>query len=494
MDNQVEECPMGRTLIKASYIIAFDGAKHRYLLDGQLVYEGDTIAYVGRDYHGTVDKIIDAGNKIVSPGFVNTHIHMQESVLDRSFVEGGGSPEFGGDTLVDFLMPRSRTMDASMRRVCTEYSLAEVLRSGTTTCVELGHDVQDLVDLVPRYGNRIYFAPMFNSAAWFSPDGQSVDYAWKEDEGRGELDRVVRWIRDLDGEFGGLMRGMLCPAQADCCTEGLLLRTREFADELGVPVTIHTSQSEYETENMVARTGKTPVAWMQDIGFLGDDVTLAHAIYLSGTKWTSHPPGDIEIIAEGGASVAHSPWVFCRDGMAMDSFHKYQQAGINLTLGTDTCPQNMIQSMRMASIFSKSVEDNPWATTGADVFNAATLGGARALGREDLGRLSAGAKADIVIFRGDSMNMVPLRDPVNNIVFSAETEDVETVIINGKVVLEEGRVLGLGDRAGDLYAEVQSIGQKVWSRIESEDRLGRAIDQLSPPSFEYWADNADGVV
>jgi cytosine/adenosine deaminase-related metal-dependent hydrolase len=460
---------VGKTRIDASFIIAFDGTGHRYLRDGQLVYEGDTILYVGKGYPGRVDDVIDAAGKIVSPGFIDTHIHMQESVLDRSFVEGGGSPEFGGDTLIDFLMPRSRAMDASMRRVCTEYSLAEVLRSGATTCVEMGGDVRDLVDLVPRYGNRIYFAPMFNSADWFSPDGKTVDYAWKADEGRGELDRVVGWIREFDGEFDGLLQGMLCPAQADTCTEGLLRRAREQADELGVPLTIHTSQSEYEVDNMVARTGKTPVAWMEDIGFLRDDVLLGHTIYLSGTRWTDHPAGDIEIIAEAGASVAHSPWVFCRDGMAMDSFSKYQRAGINLALGTDTCPQNMIQSMRLASIFSKAQEGNPRVTTGADVFNAATLGGAKALGRPDLGRLSPGAKADIVIFSGDSMNMVPVRDPVNNIVFSAEMEDVETVVVNGKVVLDGGEVLGQG-----------------------EDRLGRTVDLLSPLSFEHWDDGRDG--
>ncbi len=327
---------------------------------------------------------------------------------------------------------------------------------------------------------------MFKSASWYSPDGKNVDYAWKEDDGLGGLEQAVNWIREYDGEFDGLMKGVLSPAQADTCTEELLRRTREYARELKVPLTIHTCQSEYDTENMVARTGKTPVAWMQDIGFLGDDVILAHAIYLSGTKWTEHPAGDVEIIAESGASVAHAPWVFCRDGMAMDSFYKYQQAGINLTLGTDTCPQNMIQSMRLASIFSKSVENNPRATNGADVFNAATLGGAKALGRDDLGRLSAGAKADIVIFSGRSMNMVPLRDPVNNIVFSAEMEDVETVIVNGKFVLESGKVLGLGDRAEELYDKIQRIGEEVWSRIENEDRLGRTIDQLSPLSFEYW--------
>jgi cytosine/adenosine deaminase-related metal-dependent hydrolase len=477
---------MSKTLIKASFIIAFDGIEHKYLLDGELVYEGDTILFVGKEYEGEVDKLIDATNKIVSPGFVNTHIHMQGSVLDRSFVEGGGSPEFGGDTLMDFLMPKSRVMDSSMRRVCTEYSLAEVLRSGTTTCVELGDDISDLLDLVPQYGNRIYFAPMFNSSSWYSPDGKTVDYAWKDDDGLSELDRAVDWIREYDDEFNGLMKGVLSPAQADTCTEKLLHRTREYAADLKVPLTIHTCQSEYEVENMVARTGKTPVAWMEEIGFLGKDVILAHAIYLSGTKWTDHPAGDVEIIANSGASIAHAPWVFCRDGMAMDSFYKYQQAGINLTLGTDTCPQNMIQSMRLASIFSKSIEANPWATTGADVFNAATLGGAKALGRDDLGRLSPGAKADIVIFSGNSMNMVPLRDPVNNIVFSAEMEDIQTVIVNGETVLEDGDVLGLGERAGELYTKIQEIGEEVWSRIEGEDRLGRTIDQLSPPSFEYW--------
>ncbi|NQV05574.1 amidohydrolase family protein [bacterium] len=485
---------MGRTLIKASHIIAFDGVGHRYVLDGHLVYEGDSILYVGPSYQGEVDAVIDAGSKVVSPGFINTHVHMQHSPLDRSFVENGGSPEFGGDTLIDFLMPRNRVMDPSMRRVCTEFSLAEVLRSGTTTCVEIGDDIDDLVDLVPRYGNRIYFAPMFRSADWFSPDGLSVDYAWKEDEGQEDLDRVAGWVRDFDGAADGLLRGMLCPAQADTCTEALLLRARDHARDLGVPMTIHTAQSEYETANMVARTGKTPVAWMHDIDFLGSDVILAHAIYLSGTKWTDLPAGDIEIIAESGASIAHAPWVFCRDGMAMDSFRRYQQAGINMTLGTDTCPQNMIQSMRLASIFSKSVENDPWATTPADVFNAATLGGAKALGREDLGRLSAGAKADIVIFSGDSMNMVPLRDPVTNIVFNAEMEDVETVIINGKTVLEDGRVTGLGDRAADLHAEMQKVARKVWSRIEGEDRLGRTVNQLSPLSFDCWDGVADGGV
>jgi hypothetical protein len=94
-------------------------------------------------------------------------------------------------------------------------------------------------------------------------------------------------------------------------------RTRIQASQLGVPVTVHACQSEYEVANVVDRYGKTPIAWIRDIGFLRDNVILDHALYLSGTKWTGHPAGDIEAIAEAGASVAHAPWVFGRDGMAL---------------------------------------------------------------------------------------------------------------------------------------------------------------------------------
>jgi cytosine/adenosine deaminase-related metal-dependent hydrolase len=328
---------------------------------------------------------------------------------------------------------------------------------------------------------------MYGSAFWHSPDGRNVAYQWLEDGGVGRMEQVVEMIREHDGAVNGLLRGLLSPAQADTSTEELLRKTQEYAEELKVPVTIHTCQAEWEVTNMMERVGKTPVAWLRDIGFLKENVILAHTMYLSGTRWTDLPPDDVEIIAESGASVAHAPWVFGRDGIALDSFYKYQKAGINMTLGTDTCPQNMIQSMRLASIYSKAMEGgNPHTTTGADVFNAATLGGAKFLGREDLGRLAPGAKADIVIFSGDTMNMVPLRDPVNNIVFSAEMEDVETVIVNGRTVLEEGQVLGAGDRVKEINQRIQEAAEEVWSKIQTVDREGRTVNELSPLSFEPW--------
>ncbi len=474
--------------IVASDIIAFDGIQHRHLRDGEVVYRDRDIVFVGSHYDEAVDTTIDATGKVVCPGFINTHSHLAGSPLDRSFVEGGGPPELGYDTLIDYLMPRLEILGPEADAACLEFSMAEILRSGTTTCVEMGDaGLGGLPDLISRYGNRIYYAPLYNSAAWYSPNGRTVAYDWREQAGLDRLEQIAGEIEANNGGFDGLLCGMLALAQADTCTEELLARTREHAARLGVPITIHVAQAPWEIDNMVERVGTTPVGWLRDIGFLDETVTLGHAIFLGGTRWTDRPEDDIATIAECGSSVGHAPWVFGRDGMGLDSFAGYQRAGINMTIGTDTSPQNMIQAMRLAAIYSRMMEGgNPRATSAADVFNAATLGGAAALGRDDLGRIAPGAKADLVIFSGTSTNMTPLRDPIQNIVFSAETEDVEMVIINGRTVLEDGRVLGLGDRGEDVNARVQRIAEDMWSGIAQVDREGRTIGDLAPPSFEPW--------
>src|SRR5206468_9770738 len=124
--------------------------------------------------------------------------------------------------------------------------------------------------------------------------------------------------------------------------------------------------------------------------------------------------GDVELMGDAGCSVAHAVWVFARRGVAMESFARYKKAGINMSLGTDTNPQSVIEAMRWAAVVSKMMERSTEATTAADVFDAATLGGARALLRDDLGRIAPGAKADLVLWKASSWRMTPLRDPVKN--------------------------------------------------------------------------------
>jgi 5-methylthioadenosine/S-adenosylhomocysteine deaminase len=473
-----------KTLIRASYIIAFDGTRHRYLRDGEIVYQDQDIVYVGKKYKGEVEEVIQASGKVVSPGFISTHAHLATTPLDRSFIEDRGNPQFYCSGLYDSLAVRLLSMEREMFRACLEYSLAELLRSGTTTVVEIGRYGEDLIGLIPTLGNRVYFGQTYRSGQWYTPDSKQVLYEWFDDLGKGAMDQALAFIERHDGAFDGLVKGLLCPGQVDTCTEELLVKSQEWAHRLNVPVTIHVSQAVIEFNEMLRRHGKTPIRWLRDIGFLQKNVVLGHAIIVGGTSWANYPPGDLETMAESGCSVAHAPWVFCRRGIAMESFYQYQKAGINMTLGTDTCPQNMIQAMRWAAVLSKIYERFTESTTAVDVFNAATLGGAKALGREDLGRLSPGAKADMVIFSGETTNMVPLRDPVKNIVYNSEMEDVEAVIINGRTVLRDGRVLGADVEA--LNHKLQEAGERLWPRMNLFDRSHRTIDELSPLSFDPW--------
>ena len=156
-----------------------------------------------------------------------------------------------------------------------------------------------------------------------------------------------------------------------------------------------------------------------------------------------------------------------------------------MTLGTDTTPQSMIEAMKFAAVISKIIDRQTEVATAADVFNAATLGGAKAIGRDDLGRIAEGAKADLVIWEGDSVWMTPLRDPIKNIVFNAQAEDVKTVIVNGKTVMQAGVIPGVPD-IKVLARKMQKAGVRVWANMLKGDWAGREVDEISPQSFPYW--------
>jgi len=168
----------------------------------------------------------------------------------------------------------------------------------------------------------------------------------------------------------------------------------------------------------------------------------------------------------------------------MESFASYRRAGVNMALGTDTNPQSVLEAMRWAAVVSKIVERNTEATTAAHVFDAATLGGARALGRDDLGRIAPGAKADLVLWKGASWGMTPLRDPVKNIVYNATAEDVDRVWVDGRLVVDGGRVRAADERA--ILAALQAGGERMWPRMARFDWAGRDAGALSPQTYPEW--------
>jgi cytosine/adenosine deaminase-related metal-dependent hydrolase len=474
-----------RTVIRAGWIVAFDGRGHRLLRDGVVVLEGPSILHVGRSFDGTADATVDARDRVVTPGFITTHAHIAGSPLDRSFIEDTGRPQFFYSGLFEMLPVRAAAQDDEASRACVDFSMAELLRGGCTTVMEMGGLGEYVVERAGHYGIRVYMGPVFRSGRWVTRDGRRVVWEWDEAAGREGLKRAVEFHARHDGAHGDLVRVFFGPSQIDTCTPELLREAKRCADERDRPFQTHVSQSVVEFLEMLGRHGTTPVAWMRDLGLLGPRTILGHAIIVGGSSWTNYPAGDVALMGDAGCSVAHAPWVFIRRGVAMESFARYKAAGVNLSLGTDTNPQSLLEAMRWAAVASKVVERNTGATTAGDVFDAATLGGARALGRDDLGRIAPGAKADLVLWKAASWTMTPLRDPVKNLVYNATTEDVDRVFVNGRLVVDGGRVLAADETA--VLRALQAAGERMWPRMKDADWAGRPADQLSPQTYPDWA-------
>jgi 5-methylthioadenosine/S-adenosylhomocysteine deaminase len=488
----VAEGDVGSTRIDAPWIIGFDGSEHRLIKDGSLVYDGNTVTYVGpRASAPDAARVIDAADRIVSPGFICMHSHLCDSPFAKSFRDDLGNKQFWMSGLYEHLGPISGANVETTARAAIRFSLLEVLRSGVTTIVDTTYALpEETAALAETIGLRAYVGPFFRSASYRVVDGKSVAFDWaSEPDEEAAFERAVQFAHD---RTNGLVRSILAPAQIDTCRPELLQRAREAALGLGLPIQVHAGQAVIEFHEMLRRHGRTPVGFLADIGFLGPEVSIAHCIFTAGHSWLAYPADDdLELLASSGTKVAHCPWVFARYGVTLESFARYRRAGVTLSLGTDTSPQSMLLELRAAAMFGKFADRDALAVRARDVFDAATLGGADALGRNDLGRLAPGARADFVCFRADTMNMSPVRDPLKNIVYNALPGDIDLVVIDGREVAREGRVAGFEEH--ELAAELQRAAEQLWDGLAMHDWAGRSVDELSPPSLELWQESPVAV-
>jgi cytosine/adenosine deaminase-related metal-dependent hydrolase len=249
---------------------------------------------------------------------------------------------------------------------------------------------------------------------------------------------------------------------------------------------VHCAQAAGEFHEMVRRHGVTPVQWAHQIGLGGPGSILGHAMFIDEHSWLHWwSRADISIMADAGTSVAHCPTPFARYGHTLEHFGKYRRAGVNLGIGTDTVPQNLIEEMRWATVLARIAAEDIRANEMADVFHAATVGGATALLREDLGRLAAGAKADLVLVDLKNPWMMPARDPLRSLIFHAADRAVRDVYVGGEAAVRDGRVLHL-DQAGALD-RLTAAQRRMEAAVPERDRRGRTSLEMTPlslPSFE----------
>lgn len=476
-----------KRLIRGGYIVGFNGASHEILEDGVVVLDDDRVSFVGFDYDAPVDATIDARGKLVSPGLINTHVHPSSNANDYFLNDPDKTDYFGANYLTFNTPGKGKKSPRGMEdfRVSAKFCIVQAVKSGATTIVLYGGGANGgarFVEMVGQLGLRAYMAPSYRSVNFYFEDSGALRYVWDDALGEKGLEQAADFIKEHRGAYNGRIQGMLYPRQPDTCTVELLEATRKKADELGVPIQIHAAINMIEFHEILMKYGKTPIAFLRDIGLLRPDVTLGHCVFLNDHSWAHLPRGnDLELIAKSGASVAHCPYKYAKLGIALETMDRYLAAGINLSIGTDTYPNDVIHEMRIACLASRFASRDYLAGSYRDAFDAATLGGARVVGRADLGRLCQGAKADVVIVNLAKTEIGAVMDPIKALVEYGSGRDVETVIIDGQIVVDRGAFVGVDEAA--LLAAVQEESEGIWSRYHEWDFMGRTADQVSPWAY-----------
>ncbi|MBT5049322.1 MAG: amidohydrolase family protein [Rhodospirillaceae bacterium] len=456
-----------------------DEDRHEYLRGADVVFRDDAFIHVGPGYAGAVDEEIDGLSLMAMPGLVNIHCHPTNQPITRAIREEIANPSLYMTALYDRTGLWRADQEALLSGAAIAYG--ELLKSGVTSVVDYAAAVPDgWVDQMAQSGLRIFAAPSYRDASWSVHNESRLDYSWSPDDGQRQFDAALALVDQTTEHACGRLTGMIAPGQVDTCTEDTFARSLAAAKQRGLVLQTHAAQSLPEFHEMTRRTGKTPIQWLGDIGVLGPGTIVAHGIFTDEHSWTRwHSRDDLALLAETGTTVAHCPVVFSRYGHKLESFGKYQRAGINMGIGTDTAPHNLLEEMREAIILSRIAAGRVDDATARDVFNAVTVNGARALGRTDIGRLGVGAKADMVLVDLGHPLMRPGRDPLRNLIFTAADRAVKHVYVDGEKLVADGKVLSLD--CGAATEKLEAAQARAEMNVATLDAEGRDGAEISPP-------------
>lgn len=470
------------TRIKGKYVVGFDGADHEMIVDGEVVYEGDTILYVGKHYEGMVDCTEDIGNGVIMPGFIDLNalgdidhdiLHMEAFQEVRSSLSPSEAYFKKGSH--ELMTPEEEAFKSL-------FAYVQLIMNGVTTAMPITsvyykkwadtfEEEEAGVHNAGKLGLRLYTSPSYQCGLNVVHSDGSMTVRYMEEEGEKGLHRAVDFIRKYDGAYDGLIRGALLPERIETQTEKNLVNTQKFARQLKCPVKLHAAQGMFEYRLMTEKTGKSPIEYLDSIGFLGDNVGIPHCYIAKGTKWVKEEGEDLEILSRTGTTAIYCPVIIGRSGRYLDSFVGYKNRGINVAIGTDTFPPDFFQNVRTASMFSQMLENKAEGSCYGDIYGAVTIGGAKYLGREDLGRLCKGAKADLIVVDLDSFSMGAVDDPIRTIFMCGSGRDVKMSVINGRTVMRNRQIEGI-----DLAA-LKREGQCYYDKMK-EGYLERDYKQL----------------
>jgi 5-methylthioadenosine/S-adenosylhomocysteine deaminase len=416
---------------------------------GEVAIVGDRILHAGKPMPpGTWKpaRVIGGADTAVLPGFVNAHCHTG-SIVFRSQTDDHAVTA----ALLDVAFRAEKDIPEEDWALLAEIGCADMLRNGITTLNDIWYSPWALAEAVARAGLRAQIAnKVFDVRLEALRDG---DYTHHPAIGAQRLRDGIAFVERWHGQAGGRITGRIGTHASDTCAAALHREARAEARRLGVGMHTHAAQSPAEVAQILAAEGCGPLEFLRDIGMLDDDVVLAHLSLAT--------EADLDAVAETGARYAHCPTIYPRRGR-YPRLEAIQARGIPTGFGTDWMLNDPFEAMRNAIQAMRLRLQDPAAMSSEQALWLHTMGGAQVLGLDaEIGSLEAGKKADLIVLDLARPHLQPFYGAHAALVFYARASDVAVSIVDGRVVLEQGRALGLDDAAALRRLAART---PVWAR------------------------------
>jgi 5-methylthioadenosine/S-adenosylhomocysteine deaminase len=417
-------------LIKGGTIVTMD--REDSIINGDLLIRDGRIADIGKDIETDASEVIEAGGCAVLPGFVQTHLHLCQTLFR------GAADDL---SLIDWLKKRVWPMEAAHTRESIRASarlgIAELMKSGTTCALtmETVRHTEEVLRVVEETGFRAIVGKCMMDK------GDDVPADLLENSGESICESLAL-IEKWHGRANGRVRCCFAPRFAISCTRELLSEVSELSRRHQVMIHTHASENKNECEIVENETGRRNVAYLDSLGISGAHVLLAHCIHLDVVE--------IDTLARTHTNVAHCPSSNLKLGSGVARITEMLSRGISVSLGADGAACNnrldMFTEMRTAALLQK-VGHGPEALPAERTLRMSTIDGARALGLEnEIGSLETGKRADVIVVDLDQIHLSPQHDDVvSALVYSANASDVRTTIIDGQVVMRNGELLTMNE-------------------------------------------------
>jgi cytosine/adenosine deaminase-related metal-dependent hydrolase len=437
----------------ARFIVTVDAGR-RIIQDGSIVIEGQRITRVGKssELAGVqADRVIDASEMVVTPGFCNGHMHISYAHATR-----GIFPDDLGPGYLPNVFKLQSVMTDEEEYYTSLLAITELLKYGTTCFFDPGSTkyLDACVQAYDESGCRIIVGAHVSDL----PNPVNVPVYCTSDAIKLIEDTIQKYDHRLDDR----VRAWAMPFSADFSTRELLVAAKELADKYGTGTTLHQANAADSIALHAGKYGKRPVEYLESIGVLGPNMLLAHVIGLDDSE--------VEIIARTGTKAVMCPTQALKQGTGVTSKGKLPELlerGVPVALGTDAGNNsNLVETMRsmyLAAVIYKDGRQSVKAIPAETAFEMATINGAKAFGLDDeIGSIEVGKKADLVLFDTKRPEWRTLFNPVNNLVYNADGRSVHTVIVDGRVVVENHAPTFVDE--WELIRKVQQIGQNMLDR------------------------------